>query len=443
MRTEKRSALYWSGVVSASLAAAFVSAACSDPEDPGLGSQAGAPGSQAGAPSFGGSLAAGGGPSTNPGPGTGGSQGINIPNPSTAGNSSSGDSTGEKCAGQTSKADLRPVNMFIQFDRSGSMLQNDKWAQATEALNAFFRDPASDGLKVALRFFPDHRPMEGCWGIFGGFGGPPRPPGGGQGMGGAGGMMPAAPTCVSAACAQPLVPLGLLTKDAAPLDTHEMLLVDAVANSTPEDPMTAGGDTGGTPTYAALEGALQWAAANQMASPNERTVVVLVTDGEPTTCNTNIQAIANLAATALMEHGINTYAIGIEGSREEQMHTIARAGGTERAFFSSNAQTAQTDLLNALNAIRGTVLSCQFPLPEGDDIDPSKINIQFTAASGVQTKLLQTSGLDSCAGSTTAWYYDNPDTPTTITLCPETCATVQADGSAQLEVEVGCQTRIR
>jgi hypothetical protein len=40
------------------------------------------------------------------------------------------------------------------------------------------------------------------------------------------------------------------------------------------------------------------------------------------------------------------------------------------------------------------------------------------------------------------WYYDNNQTPTTITLCPQTCAQVQADTQAQLNVALGCECEV-
>jgi hypothetical protein len=40
-----------------------------------------------------------------------------------------------------------------------------------------------------------------------------------------------------------------------------------------------------------------------------------------------------------------------------------------------------------------------------------------------------------------AWFYDDPDDPTTIELCASTCDAVLAEPSASLEVEFGCVQR--
>jgi hypothetical protein len=290
------------------------------------------------------------------------------------------------------------------------------------ALTAFFTDPESDGLNVALRFFPHNNPAVGCVGGM---------------MGGRGGGAPAPMTCDAMACAQPLVPLGTLL--AAPNDPQESALLAAIAGATPNSPQTPEGLTY-TPMYPALEGALQWARSLLVQKPDERAVVVLVTDGEPTACELRIESIAGLAQAARMEAGITTYAIGIEGSQEESMNQIAVAGGTERAYFSGDAQSAQRDLLAALNQIRGNVLTCNYQLPAGQNLDINKINVQFTGQSGTSEPLARTDATKCAEGG---WYYDNPTAPTSIALCESTCQQVQGAGQAKIEIVVGCETRVR
>ncbi|HYO96653.1 MAG TPA: vWA domain-containing protein [Polyangiaceae bacterium] len=325
------------------------------------------------------------------------------------------------CATGMAKANLMPVNMFIQFDRSGSMLDDDKWPQAAQALTAFFQNAETAGLRIALRFFPHDSPAVGCSGDDDG-------------------------VCSAEACSQPLVPLGEVL--ATPMDPHEAALVSAVQTSAPPPrPMRGSGQMAppsqGTPIHPALEGALTWARANQLAKPNEKTVVVLVTDGEPTGCNEDMDAIAGLASTAFMTHGIPTYAVGIAGASEEQMDQIAEAGGTMRAFFAGNASTAQQDLINALNSIRGSVLACDFPvpsaadLPVGTSVDPNKVNINYTSGAGMPETIGRAANEAACAGDS-GWFYDNPATPTRITLCPSTCDRVTADGAARIDVLLGC-----
>jgi hypothetical protein len=423
------------------LFAGVVGAACSEQSDdadlPGL-VVGGAP---SGGSGVGGAASTGVGGGLPPGGGlasgnTAGSSGVIVIPPTNGGGSGAATGGGDfaKCATSTSMADLRPVNMFIQFDRSGSMMYEndgtllavDKWAQAVSALTSFFTDVESDGLSIALRFFPHNDPAAGCVGATL------------AGRGGGGTPMPMpGMSCDPVACAQPLVPLGTLL--AAPGDPQESALLAALAGATPNSPSTPEGQTY-TPMYPALEGALQWARTMQAQKPEERFVVVLVTDGDPTACEIQIPRIAALAEAARMEAGINTYAIGIQGSQEDTMNQIAVAGGTERAYFSGDAQTAQRDLLAALKQIRGNVLTCNYQFPVGDNVDINKINVQFTGPGAMSAPLARTEATKCDAGG---WYYDNPTAPTSISLCESTCQQVQGAGQAKIEIVVGCETRVR
>lgn len=185
------------------------------------------------------------------------------------------------CATGTASASLSGVNIMVMFDRSTSM--NDpagqggetRWALTSAALTAFFQSTEAAGLKLALRFFPHDVPAPGC----------------------------NQDGCDAAACGTPLVGLGTLTADLAPADPHEAALVSATMMSAPVM------QSQGTPIYAALDGALQWASTQRQMTPNENSVVVLVTDGQANGCETDLDAIAGLAAGALASNGTRTYAI--------------------------------------------------------------------------------------------------------------------------------------
>jgi hypothetical protein len=317
---------------------------------------------------------------------------------------------GNACGTGEAAAELTPVNMLVMFDRSGSMLDDDKWVSASAALAAFFENPASADLSVALRFFPHTLPATGC----------------------------TDDACDPVACAEPLVGIGKLSTDAAPTDTHEAALVGAIGSAVPLN-----GEGYGTPMHAALDGALRWATAHKTATPNENTVVILVTDGEPNGCDEDIVNIAGLAAAALASSGVPTYAIGLEGSLEDQLNQIAAAGGTTDGIFIGNGANAEQQLLDALNAIRGSTLSCDFPMPTPADatmeVDPSKINVTYTPSLGSAATFAQVPGAGDC-GTSSAWYYDDPQAPTRIHLCPTACDAVRADPNPEIKILIGCAT---
>jgi Mg-chelatase subunit ChlD len=307
------------------------------------------------------------------------------------------------CASDVIEAALTPVNLFLMVDRSGSMSQNNKWNQAVGALRTFLKDPETEGLRVALRFFSDDEPMAGCT------------------MQG----------CSVDACAEPLVQVGALAGETGSVDAQESKLVDALDHTFPRSGL-------GTPIYPALGGALQWASTYRTEHPNERSVVVLVTDGEPNGCNQDIGDISGLAAQAAANFAISTYAIGLEGSNEAQLDQIAQAGQTSRGIFVGANTNAESELVAALNTIRGQTMSCDFALPSatsGQAADPGRVNVTLTNdASSVE--LFRVDSEVDCVAGQAAWYYDDATAPNRIHLCPSACES--AGQVADISVTMGC-----
>jgi hypothetical protein len=305
----------------------------------------------------------------------------------------------EACVETESTATLVPVNMFIAVDKSGSMMDNNKWEDTEAAFTAFFQSAVAGPLRVALRFWPD----TGCDDM----------------------------TCDVDACATPEVALGELSDTA-----HQQALIDAFAARMPE---------GGTPMSAALEGAVQWS-RTYLASitEEERVVIILVTDGEPNGCVEDPAAIAAIAGDAFTSDEIQTFAVGLAGSAEPTMNGIATAGGTQAGIFIGTGN-AEEELRDALLAIAGEAVQCSFDLPEpmpGEQIDPRLVRVEYTPeGSGTPGLLPHVSDEAACAAGG-GWYYDNNQNPTRITLCPETCGQVQADTQALVDVALGCECEV-
>jgi hypothetical protein len=319
---------------------------------------------------------------------------------------SGGSCSAPSCAGSTSIASVKPVNMFIMFDKSGSMNTalsggGTRWSATTGALNSFVQDAGSSGIGVALRFFPDDKPTSGCNDS----------------------------SCSSDACSDPLVDLGLLASSSSPTDTQEKSLLEAIAATSPG---------GWTPTYPALEGALDWAVTLQKKDPDQIYAVVLVTDGQPSKCNTDWAQIRALSENAYDDFGVRTYAIGIQGSNVADLDLLAEVGGTGSAFVASsnNAAAMQAELTQALQVIASRQISCTFTLPAAGSFDPANVVVAYTPGDGSATQNLTKVKTSASCGK--GWFYDDNADPTSITLCSDSCAAVQADTNALLEARVGC-----
>lgn len=339
-----------------------------------------------------------GGASSDSGPGSGGGfEG--------SGGSSSGGF--DACATASVAGERIPVQMYIMFDKSGSMLMDQKWAGAKAALIAFFQDEDSAGLNIALRFFPDDEPVAGC----------------------------NENACSEVACTAPLVQVGELNAQTAVNDPQQAALVAAVESRNP---------SGQTPLYSALAGATEWAVAN--ATPDRTTAVVLVTDGEPNdNCNQPNGSIAPLAAAALSAADVVTYAIGMDGADIALLDQIAAAGGSSEAFVIGTGSVHQ-QLVAAFEEIGTAPLICNLPMPAPDDVgqevNPGEVNLSYTQSDGSEVTIPQVGSAADC-GDGAGWYYDDANAPSELILCPASCSTVQSDPGATLAVVLGCKTILK
>jgi hypothetical protein len=320
--------------------------------------------------------------------------------------------TNAACVTAVKSASLPAVNLVIMYDKSGSMGDpaeggdpKAKWIPVNTGMKAFFSDPASSGYNASLQFFPAPGDMNA--------------------------------TC-GASYDQPLVPLTSLATSAP--------LANALDAASPQ---------GGTPTLPALEGAIKYAQQTIAARPDEKTVVVLVTDGEPGLyvngqmvpgCSGNdIAHVASAAQAAYQAStSVPTYVIGV-GSALTSLDAIASAGGTNKAFIISVTDPTQTrgDLQKAFEAIRSQVkVSCNFDVPAapaGQQLDKDHINVGFTPGGGAETPLVYSKDCSAQNG----WRYDDPAAPTKIELCPASCGLAQSDPNGKLKVAVGCKTNVQ
>ena len=321
----------------------------------------------------------------------------------------SGSGSGGACAASTAQAELAPVYLVFLLDESGSMGDGQygdrtkKWDPVTSALNAFFADPESAGIMASLGVFPLNKNMTK---------GP-------------------ATSDISADCTADVYGTPIVPPRALPDDK-----TFAAAITTLDPP-----NEYGTPTYAGLSGTITYAETLVKEDASRKVAIVMVTDGTPEVCKgDNTVANTAMAAKAVADH-IQTYVIGV-GDNLTSLNDIAKGGGTDKAFIVSlmNPEQTRTDLLGAINLIRGKSISCELPIPTppvGMKLDPQKVDVKFTASGMAPTSLPY--GAD-CTGDA-AWHYDSVAMPTQIMLCDSTCAAVKADPKGKLDVEFGCKIR--
>lgn len=318
-----------------------------------------------------------------------------------------------------------PADIYIMNDQSLSMTcaiptGGDRWTGMKTALTGFLNSPNAAGVGVGIQYFGQD-------------GGPDKTPGS---------------NCDVAAYTPAAVEIAPLPGNAA-----------ALIASLNRKPYTY------TPTPAAIDGAIAHAKAWAVAHPDHIVSVVLATDGQPNKCGNANDRIGSVAASAAAAFNgspqLRTYVIGIIGGaamggkggcsqdpappNKPDLDRVAKAGGTDQAFI-VDAATGDTSaqFLDALNRIRGAaVIPCQYVLPPsepGREIDPQKVNVSFAPGGGTPSGLLQSLNASSCDPATGGWYYDDPNAPTKILLCPAICDKVKADAKASVDVLIGCKT---
>ncbi|AKT40536.1 vWA domain-containing protein [Chondromyces crocatus] len=96
----------------------------------------------------------------------------------------------------------------------------------------------------------------------------------------------------------------------------------------------------------------------------------------------------------------------------------------------------------ATAVVTSSGISCDFVIPENPDgaFDPTKVNVEYTSSNGNTQVIGSVPGASSCSSQSGGWYYDDPQNPSRVTLCPSTCGAVQGDPNGRVDVLFGCDT---
>ncbi|WP_394841608.1 VWA domain-containing protein [Pendulispora brunnea] len=342
------------------------------------------------------------------------------------------------CASQTAQATLRPVNLVFMFDKSRSMIRDTttgaditskKWGPIVDAAESFYADSQSARMRASLTFF--------------------------SGSG-----------------------LALCSADA--FSKSQVSLRDLPNSKDFKAAFDGVKPDGGTPSVAAMGGAAKQAQTVAAEHKEEVTAIVLATDGTPedkcpdgctdphdccvancdghggtpvidqqckdreTTCKVNL--VASQAKTA-KDQGIRTYVIGITSDPEhdklERLNTVAKSGGTTEAMLVKVNDTTSTKqaFIKALNEIRTQNMSCDFAIPNppgGGTINYDAVRVNFTNSSNAASTI---SYSEACAGGN-GWHYDDKAAPKKISLCPNSCKTVQGDPLGKINIAFDCKGQL-
>ena len=308
------------------------------------------------------------------------------------------------CAAQAYEGEAVPLDIYIMFDQSGSMLNDVGGITRLDAVEGaariFLRDSASAAIGVGVGYF---------------------------------GFQPIGQTtCVPSDFATPSVSVTL---------DHESVLSSLAARQP----------VGETPTGAAIRGACGYAQQWKKSNAGHSVVLLLLTDGEPkaplscstgTCCPTLADAVQAASDCQSSQPGIKTYVLGV-GPFLDNLQQIAQAGGTDHAYLVGD-QDVEQRVLQALNAIASAAsIPCQLKIPEptgGNELDYGFVNVAYQDSSCTLSTIYNVPDVASCDATTGGWYYDNPAAPSSVNLCGASCARVSVPGG-RLAFTVGCATK--
>lgn len=299
---------------------------------------------------------------------------------------------GDVCVATNKKATATPLDIIFLLDWSHSM-HGESWAKTTSALQSFYEDPASEGISAGLVFNPTIKPY------------------------GDGGVCD-------------LMHYEVLDVPIAPLPDNTFALVNAM-------PADALGSS--SPYYAALRGTLMAATAYQDSHPKHKVIVVMTGDGGYNTCGPGIDEIASWAKAARDYNGVRTFVIAVQStsSAYDNLQVIADQGGTDVVYDAQDIDQFSAQIAD----IRAAALGCDFEIPDppvGEGLVPDEVNFAYTpGGSNTPITLPKADDLADC-GDAPGWYYDDNDHPTKIFVCPASCATIQNDTEAEIDVAFGC-----
>jgi hypothetical protein len=74
--------------------------------------------------------------------------------------------------------------------------------------------------------------------------------------------------------------------------------------------------------------------------------------------------------------------------------------------------------------------------------DPTRTNVLYSSSAIGTFGMARATSRSACSTAPEgwAWHYDDEASPSSISLCPNACATIRSDPAARVDVELGCPT---
>ncbi len=383
----------------------------------------------------------------------------------------------DQCIEFSSQAHPADLDLFLLIDSSESMngLTADnttKWNEVAAAINAFVKHPSLSGTGAAITFFPQRRldvpafctgdntcgEPGACHSI-----GICMPDGGDAcltdahcdeaGLSGntceplgqcANSDVFCVPGQADDFCAgAPCLDVGVCTnRTVCAASAYELASpqkLPAAANGI-ISALTNRQLGGGTPTWPAVQGAINSAKSWQQSRPTHKSIVVLATDGMPSTCDPSIaplfpddfsvtKVVAAVAEGA--QAGISTFVIGVFRPEEADvaqanLDAVAAAGSDSEAFIVTTDNNVDGQFLQALLNVRNTASTCVYALDWKRTHKDNRYVVTLVN-DGRSRQLTRVANAAACDGNDQFYFDPEPVADANraqINLCPAICEAV-------------------
>lgn len=221
---------------------------------------------------------------------------------------------------------------------------------------------------------------------------------------------------------------------------------------------------GGTPILSAVQKSTQtlseFMPSGGLAAEGRR-AILLITDGVPSSGTGSTQQVEDAVVAALAgSPSIATAVIGVGNPSDASsifdptfLSRLASKGGAAAPGCDATwangstpgtschlqvtpgektADVLQQEITQAIDAIAGSLASCELTLDKSSPIDPAKVNVLYVDGSGASSQVPQ--------DGTNGWTYDNPADPSKVILHGQSCDQLKADAKGKVDIVIGCPT---
>ncbi|MET0390660.1 MAG: hypothetical protein ABW321_32105 [Polyangiales bacterium] len=186
---------------------------------------------------------------------------------------------------------------------------------------------------------------------------------------------------------------------------------------------------------------------DQLRPNATKTFVVVTDDDSDLSAAAFTQGVARLPGGLFPQwsfSGIYCFSECPESAAVGRVYTqlVQQSGGIAGDLCQQDFAPVFAALAEQVVAMVGLDCAWQIPPPpRGEVFNRDQVNVQYTSGAGVPTSLLRVSDEIACAAHS-GWYYDDPAAPREIRACPASCAALQSDFSAEIDVLFGCDTQL-